>query len=151
MTLLIFDTQRGEWLDLDVPYPEPKPKPLFAVPHTCAGCGAYFRRGKREALHEHHRLCRSWMSRVPAKDGHGNTVGMLGDPDPVKLARHVQLYGREGARPWLHLLDDKQAAPVIAVTQRRSKSRRKIQMARRFQSTNLSVNSRTTTVRTPRR
>ena len=60
---------------------------------------------------------------------------MLGDPDPAKLARHVELYGREGAEPWLHLHEGeggeqgRAAQAVDAVIRRRSRSRRMVTRA----------------------
>jgi hypothetical protein len=111
--------------------PVPEPEALPALPHTCENCGAHFKSGEGDALREHIPLCRSWMDRIPAKDAAGNTLGMLGDPDPVKLARHVQLYGHEGAQPWLHLLERPDAEVISVVIRRRSKSGRQTRMARR--------------------
>jgi hypothetical protein len=121
VTPLIFDTQRHLWLDLGALYPEPETESVPSLPHTCDDCGAHFKSGEGDALREHIPLCRSWMDRIAVKDAAGNTLGMLGDPDPVKLARHVQLYGREGVGPWLEKPD---ARVVSAVIRRRSGSRR---------------------------
>jgi len=183
MTLLIFDTQRAEWLDLDALYPESEEEPLPPLPHTCADCGAYFKRDESDALREHLALCRTYMDRVPVvKQGdtpparrapadyragggypapgdradiwrlwvengrrgaarliarHSRTptepaepstpLRMLGDPDPEKLARHVQLYGAEGTAPWLEKPD---ARVVSAVIRRRSQRRRRSRQTR---------------------
>jgi hypothetical protein len=177
MTLLIFDTRREEWIDLDALYPEPEREPLPSLPHTCSDCGAYFKRDETDALREHQALCRTYMDRVavvrqgdpppprrvPAdyRSGGGYPAPgdradiwrlwiengrqgapqliarhsgtprrpvepatpprMLGDPDPEKLARHVQLYGPEGAGRWLEKPD---ARVVSAVIRRRLQSHR---------------------------
>jgi hypothetical protein len=131
MTQLIFDTLRDEWVDLDALSPELEQEVLPSLPHTCADCGAHFKKGEEEALREHLHLCSSYMNRVPEKDEDGNTLRMLGDPDPIKLARHVQLYGPEGAHAWLHLLDDPRAKTVSAVISRRSRRGSKSRMVRR--------------------
>jgi hypothetical protein len=88
-----------------------------APPFTCPDCGARFERGEHAGLREHLAICASYMSRVPVVDREGCVVGVLGDPDPVGLARHVKLYGPEGAGPWL-----KAEAPstVFSVKRRRS-------------------------------
>lgn len=120
MILRIFDTQREEWLDLDQLHSESETKPVPALPESCPDCGAHFAKGEAAGLREHQRFCASAADGIPLKDEHGNTVGMLGDPDPAKLARHVQWYGPEGAEPWLHLLEqsdgDGGAKAVFAVS-----------------------------------
>jgi hypothetical protein len=96
---------------------------LPSLPHSCETCGARFERGESEGLREHRSLCATWMNRVPVKDENGNTLGMLGGPDPVKLARHVQ-YSSEGAEPWLHLLEEPGVETVNSVLSRRSRGTR---------------------------
>jgi hypothetical protein len=140
LTLRIFDTQREQWIDLDQLYPEPETRPAPALPKSCPDCGAHFGKGDAAGLREHQRVCASAAHRVRLKDEHGNTVGMLGDPDPAKLARHVQLYGREGAGPWLHLLEqgggDGGAKAVFSVTRRRSRQSPRRRMVARAGSPN---------------
>ncbi len=122
MTLRIFDTQREEWVDLDARHGKREASRLPSLPHSCGDCGAHFRQGEELGACEHRRLCGAgWAGRVPVKDADGNTVRMLGNPDPVKLARHVQVYGPEGAEPWLHLLDGSRGKTVNAVISRRSR------------------------------
>jgi hypothetical protein len=93
---------------------------LPPLPHTCEDCGAHFKKEEAEALREHLHLCKSCGTAVPVKDEHGNTIGELVDPDPIKLARHVELYGTEGAEAWLHRLDDPGVEAVTFVISRRS-------------------------------
>jgi hypothetical protein len=70
---------------------------LPALPQTCPTCGAHFKQLEADALREHQDLCASWTTRVPLSDGHGNALGMLGDPNATRLARHIQVYDRGGA------------------------------------------------------
>jgi hypothetical protein len=83
-----FDTQREAWVDLDGLCPEARPAP--SLPATCT-CGAHFKKGETNGLREHRRLCAS------APD--------VGAPEPTRLGRHVKRYGRDGAEPWLDLLE----------------------------------------------
>jgi hypothetical protein len=80
----------------------------------------------------------TYMNRVPAKDEFGETVGMLGDPDPAKLARHVKLYGQEGAEPWLQQETPSAIQSVVSRTSRRSLKSRS---TRRPQKQSLRVKS----------
>jgi hypothetical protein len=76
-----------------------------------------------------------YMHLVPVKDASGKTIGVLGDPDPAKLARRVQLYGSEGAESWL-----KQETPsaVQAVISRKSKRRSRSRINKRDTSSKFS-------------
>jgi hypothetical protein len=94
--------------------------PLSSLPHTCADCGAHVKQGEVPSLREHRALCPNMPLR------------MLGDLDPARLARHVHLYGEEGAGPWLHQLD--RGGPARAVTaaiRRRSRSPRSDRFVKR--------------------
>jgi hypothetical protein len=66
---------------------------------------------------------------------------MLGDPDPPKLARHVKLYGREGAEAWLEggdgTPDQRDARTVYDVVLRRSGRSRRSGMIRRAKDAKL--------------
>ena len=101
-----------------------------ALPESCPDCGAHFAKGEAAGLREHQRFCASAADGIPLKDEHGNTVGMLGDPDPAKLARHVQWYGPEGAEPWLHLLN-RVTAMAVRKPSLRSVARRSRQSSKR--------------------
>jgi hypothetical protein len=79
-------------------------------------------------------LCASWMFRVLVKDEQGEIVRVLGDPDPVRLARHIHVYGPEGAAACEHLVS-KPAEAVNAVIFRRAKRSSKPRMATRRKST----------------
>jgi hypothetical protein len=102
---------------------------LPALPQTCPTCGAHFKQLEADALREHQDLCASWTTRVPLSDGHGNALGMLGDPNATRLARHIQVYDRGGAEPWLHLLQRPHAEVINAVIRRRSGRRRQTRIA----------------------
>jgi hypothetical protein len=97
-------------------------------------------------LREHLHLCRTYMHRVPVKDVDGETLRMLGDPDPAKLARHVQLYGREGAEHWLQVESPSALHAAIrrrakAGTSRTSQRRSRSRMNKRDNSSTLSKES----------
>jgi hypothetical protein len=63
-----------------------------SLPHTCPDAARASSAGSRPLL-EHSPLCAKYMNRVEIEDEHGDALGMLGDPDPAKLARHINATG----------------------------------------------------------
>ena len=70
------------------------------VPKNCPNCGLSFSGHTIEAWTEHDAACRTWCNRVPLFVK-GERPVALGRPVAAKLARHVELYGKDGAGAWL--------------------------------------------------
>ena len=72
------------------------------IPKACPDCGLSFagrERGEQE-YDEHVLPCRLMAEGLRAI-GVDGSERVLGRPDPKKLARHVELYGPEGASAWM--------------------------------------------------
>lgn len=71
------------------------------IPRACPDCGLSFagrERGEQE-YDEHVVPCAMFTTMIDLVTEKG--IVKLGVPDPKKLARHVELYGPEGASAWL--------------------------------------------------
>ena len=65
------------------------------VPKNCPDCGLSFAGHTQVAWSEHEAACRTWSNRVPLFVK-GERPVALGRPTEARLARHVELYGKDG-------------------------------------------------------